>query len=444
MLPLAIILKGLGYDVRGSDRSRDQGRLPEKFAWIEQQGIRLYPQDGSGIGHDTGTLVISTAVEDSIPDVAAAKKLNITIRKRAEILADFFNRSKTRIAIAGTSGKTTTTGMVGFLLKEAGLDPIVMNGGIFRNYAHDNPYATALVGKGDVFVTEADESDGSIALYHPDIAVLHNITLDHKPLAELKVLFSDFIGKSKTAILNTDDADVLKLADGFPGKLISYSARGKADVQVSDIDETPAGISAKVFTEDRTAQLNLQLPGIHNLSNALAAISVGLAVGIDLETSTAILKKFEGIKRRMETVGVKNTITVIDDFGHNPDKVAATLSALKKFPGRVVVFFQPHGYGFLKLVKDDLAQTFGDHLSKDDRLYMVEPFYMGGTVDRSIGASHLVEAIRENGIHATLCADRNDVMGRILADQKPQDRIIIMGARDDTLSLFAHNILQSL
>jgi UDP-N-acetylmuramate--alanine ligase len=444
MLPLALILKGLGYEVYGSDRSRDQGRLPHKFAWIESQGISLYPQDGSGVTPEIGTLVVSTAVEDSIPDVAAAKANKVTIRKRAEMLAQYFNQSRTRIAIAGTSGKTTTTGMIGYLLKEAGLDPVVMNGGIFRNYAYDNPYATALVGKGDVFVTEADESDGSIALYHPDIAVLHNITLDHKPLEELQALFSDFIGKAQTAVINTADKRVLELARNYKGRLITYHIDSEADVRASDVKLSPEGLSAQITIGNDTAKLTLELPGLHNLSNALAALGVAHSLGIELHRSVEILARFEGIKRRMEKVGTKNGITVFDDFAHNPDKVAATLAALKSFPGRLLIFFQPHGYGFLKLVKDELAQTFASYMTESDQLYLIEPLYMGGTVDRSIGSSHLAEAIAEKGCQVTLCDTRDDVVRKLLETRESGDRVIVMGARDDTLSDVATKIFQSL
>lgn len=444
MLPLAIILKGLGHEVVGSDRSRDQGRTPEKFRWIEAQGIPLFPQDGSGVDDRIDMLVISTAVEDSIPDVAAAKAKNIPIRKRADILAEYFNQAKKRIAIAGTSGKTTTTGMIGYLLKEAGLDPTVMNGGIFRNYAADNPYATALVGAGDVFVTEADESDGSIALYHPDIAVVHNITLDHKPLPELKMLFGDFLAKAVIPIVNSSDGHVADVLSGRKDVWTYSVEKGDADMHVKDVAMRPFGIDATIVTKKESAPLSLQLPGLHNLSNALAALSVGRALGISLAQGATILSGFTGIKRRMELIGEANNIAVIDDFAHNPDKIAASLTALKKFPGRLQVFFQPHGYGFLKLVKQELVDTFAMHLSPHDMLYFVEPLYMGGTVDRSVGAEQVVALLKERGVQAVLCENRAAVQTAMTTKAQSGDRIVIMGARDDTLSDFALDVMKSI
>lgn len=423
MMPLAMIAQGMGFEVAGSDRSFDQGRTPEKFDYLQSMGMTLFPQDGSGVTPNVTRVIVSTAVEDTIPDIKAAKERGIEIVHRSALLAEFFNQARERIAIAGTSGKTTTTGMVGFLLKELGRDPSVMNGGIFRNYAGDHSYCSALVGAGDVFVTEADESDGSIARYHPTIAVLNNIALDHKPLEELVPLFRDYLDKADKIVLNFDSEAVRELARHYPReKIISYAIQYEADIR-------PDG-------------LNLQVPGVYNISNALAALGVVKALGIDLVQARSTLFAFEGIKRRMETIGKKRDITVIDDFAHNPDKIAASLSALKETPGRLIVFFQPHGYGFLKLLKDELAECFSKGMGVEDVLLMVEPYYAGGTVDRSIGSADVTAQIK--GPQADVYADRAAVKEHILALVEPGDRIIIMGARDDTLSDFAQDILASL
>ncbi|HEU4838270.1 MAG TPA: Mur ligase family protein [Micavibrio sp.] len=444
MLPLAIILQGLGYTVSGSDRSRDQGRTPEKFAWIEEQGITLHPQDGSGIAKDISCVVISKAVEDTVPDIAAAKALGVPVRMRANVLIGLFNKAGTRIAVSGTSGKTTTTGMIGFLLKEAGMDPSVMNGGIFRNYIKDNPYSTAFVGGGDAFVTEVDESDGIdvVTAYEPDIAVIHNITLDHQPMDELRRMFSGFLAKTKTAVVNADDAGVMELAGDFGRRTITYGAKG--DIAASDYVSHPDGIEAMISAGAEKVRLKLRLPGRHNISNALAAMAVARAVGIPLAKAADILSRFEGIRRRMEVLGTKNGITVMDDFAHNPDKIAATLSTLREFPGRLHVFFQPHGYGFLKVVGAELGQAFADYLGPEDTLYMVEPFYAGGTVDRSIGAAQIVADIVKRGRQARLMDGRETAKTTILAACQPGDRIVVMGARDDSLSAFACDIFATI
>src|SRR3954468_16074263 len=190
MLPLACILRDHGAEVAGSDRSLDQGRGGEKFAFLERQGIRLFPQDGSGLTSPDQILVASAAVEDSVPDIAAARRLGAERLTRAELLAHLFNDAALSIGVAGTSGKSTVTGRIAWILHGAGREPIVMNGAVMKNFATpDTPFASALAGRGDLFVSEVDESDGSIALFRPTIAVLNNVSLDHKSLDELRALF---------------------------------------------------------------------------------------------------------------------------------------------------------------------------------------------------------------------------------------------------------------
>ncbi len=208
MLPLAMIVAARGDAVSGSDRSRDQGRTPEKFAWLENQGIAFYPQDGSG-PRAGQILVASAAIEDSVPDIAAANALGLARMTRADLNAALFNAADSAIGVGGTSGKSTVTGMIGWILESADKKPTVMNGAVMRNFAGaDKPFASALVGDAAIYVSEVDESDGSIALYHPDVAVVTNISLDHKSLAELHQLFGDFAAKARVAVVNADDAEV--------------------------------------------------------------------------------------------------------------------------------------------------------------------------------------------------------------------------------------------
>src|SRR5512147_1313760 len=193
MLPLALILKAQGYAVEGSDRSLDQGRLARKFEFLKARGIALHAQDGSGVTRAEQILVTSAAVEDTVPDVVAARRLGVPMLRRAELLAQLFNAAPLSIAVGGTSGKSTTTGMIGWILQQAGRAPTIMNGAIMKNFmTPEIPFASAAVGSGDIFVSEVDESDGSIALFHPKIAVLNNISLDHKSMDELRALFRAF------------------------------------------------------------------------------------------------------------------------------------------------------------------------------------------------------------------------------------------------------------
>ena len=450
MLPLALILHGQGAEIAGSDRSRDQGRSPEKFAWLESLGFRLFAQDGSGISSSAQTLVASAAVEDTVPEMIRAKELGCPRMSRAELLATLFNAAPVGIAIGGTSGKSTVTGMLGWIMTVAGRDPTIMNGAVMKNFvAADAPFASARVGAGEIFVSEVDESDGSIALYRPKVAVLGNVSLDHKSLEELRALFGDFLGAAEVAAINVDDAETAALAP-CARALVTFgteSTEAMIGVVPGSISEASASLSAAIMDrrDGNVCELSLKVPGRHNLANALAAIAGANAAGVPVAEAVAALASFTGLARRFDIVGTSPSgITVIDDFGHNPDKVSATLDTLKAHPGRVIAFFQPHGYGPLRQMGAELADVFAAKLAPDDLTILCDPVYFGGTVDRSLGAERIVDLIKAAGGTAEYVAAREDCGLRITEIARPEDRIVIMGARDDTLSLFARELLANL
>ncbi|GMN03563.1 UDP-N-acetylmuramate--L-alanine ligase [Erythrobacter sp. MTPC3] len=450
MLPLAQIAHGKGHEVAGSDRSRDQGRTPEKFAWLEKNGFDLYPQDGSGINSADQILIASAAVEDTIPEVAKAKELGCQRMSRAELLSALFNEAGYSLAVGGTSGKSTVTGMIAWILSCGNYDPTVMNGAVMKNYADaDNPFASARVGETSLFVSEVDESDGSIALYRPTIGVLLNVSLDHKSMEELRVLFGNYLASSGCGVVNFDNDQARSLADRAQ-QLISFGINSSdADISIESgtIEHDAFSISAAVIDRKarEVAPLVLPMPGMHNLSNALAAIAAANAAGIGVAKAAYALKSFKGLARRYDVVGTTGSgVTVIDDFGHNPEKCAATLRTLKSSLGRVIAFFQPHGYGPLRQMGDELAETFARELDPDDITIMCDPVYYGGTVDRSDGSERIVGLIRDHGGTAEHIAKRQDCGKRIAQIAKDGDRIVIMGARDDTLSEFARSIYDSL
>ena len=439
MMPLALIVAGQGHRVAGSDRALDQGRTAPKFDWLRRKGIGLFAQDGSGITHPEQIVVASAAVEDTVPDIIAANAVGAQRMRRADLLADLFNGAKQGIAVGGTSGKSTVTGMIGWIFHALDLDPTVMNGAVMKNFATpDAPFASALVGAGDAFISEVDESDGSIALYTPDIAVLNNIALDHKSMEELRTLFGNFTRQARIAVLNLDNPEVAR----FPrDNARTYSITGQmADLMAADIVERPNGVD---FTVNGTP-VSLQVPGRHNVSNALAALAAADAAGLDLAQAARALGGFMGLRRRMEIAGTAGGVTVIDDFGHNPDKISATLSALHAFPGRLLLFFQPHGYGPLKQMGHELVRTFAQHMRAEDQLILCDPVYFGGTVDRSVGSAELVADIVAMGRQAAHIPERAECGDRLAALAQAGDRIVIMGARDDTLSAFAADILAKL
>ncbi|OJU13882.1 MAG: UDP-N-acetylmuramate--alanine ligase [Caulobacterales bacterium 68-7] len=447
MAPLALIVEARGARVDGSDRALDQGRTPAKFEFLRRQGVTLHPQDGSGMTSADQTLVVSAAIEETIPDVQAARRLGAPIVTRAQLLAKLFNAAQTGIGVAGTSGKSTTTGMIAWILHQAGRAPTVMNGAVMKNFATpEAPFASALVGGDALFVSEVDESDGSIALYQPAVAVVTNISLDHKSMEELRSLFGAFTAKPQTAVLNLDNGETAALAAALPrDQARTFSLTDSAaDFVAAAISVRPDGVDFDVMHARQTAPVRLAVPGRHNVANALAAIAATVACGVPLAEAALHIGGYAGIKRRMEVAGTAAGVTVIDDFGHNPDKIAATLDTLHDFPGRLLLMFQPHGYGPLRLMGEALIQTFVDKMAAEDVLLMPEPVYFGGTVDRSVGSEAITKGVACEGRHAEALPDRAACGERLLGLAKPGDRIVVMGARDDTLSDFAAELVARL
>jgi UDP-N-acetylmuramate--alanine ligase len=444
MLPLALILRAQGAEVAGSDRALDQGRTAPKFDFLRARGIALYPQDGSGVRSKDQVLVASAAVEETVPDVQAAIRHGARRMVRAELLADLFNAAETPIGVAGTSGKSTTTGMIGWILNAAGRRPTVMNGAVMKNFATpDALFASALVGDGPAFVSELDESDGTIALYTPRIAVLNNVSLDHKSMDELRALFGAFIAKAETAILNFDNEETRRLAVRAKSALTYSIETDDADFGAEDIGPEPFGVSFTAIDRRSRmrARIALKTPGRHNVSNALAALAAAVTAGVSFAEAARALCSFEGVRRRLEFVGAAGGVTVIDDFAHNPDKIAATLLTLHDFPGRVLVMFQPHGFSPLKKMKAEFIACFAERLAPEDVLLMPEPVYYGGTTDKSVSSADIIVGVVAGGRRAEALPTREACGERLLALARPGDRIVVMGARDDTLSEFAAGLL---
>ena len=445
MAPLALIVKAQGARVDGSDRALDQGRSGGKFEFLKSRGIGLFPQDGSGVTRPDQVVVCSAAVEETVPDVVAARRVGAQVVLRAELLAELFNAAPRGVGVAGTSGKSTTTAMIAWILHRAGLDPTVMNGAEMKNFVTPQaPYASALVGAGDLFVSEVDESDGSIARYTPSVAVVNNVSFDHKTMDELRALFAAFVGKARVAVLNLDNEETAALAARAGAAARTYSLSDPAADLLGRITaQAPDSITFEVKAR-RTAEtvsVRLPTPGRHNVANALAALSAAIACGATLAEAAVALAEFAGVGRRMDVVGSKGGLTVIDDFAHNPDKIAATLQTLHAFPGRLLVMFQPHGYGPLRLMKDAFIEVFAQDLAADDVLLMPEPVYYGGTVDRSVSTADVIAGVAARGGRAFALPDRAACGDLLVEMARPGDRIVVMGARDDTLSQFAAEVL---
>ncbi len=408
MLPLASIVRARGGKVAGSDRSLDAGRTGDKYDYLRSLGIALHPQDGSGLTEGM-VLVTSGAVEATVPDVVRARELQLKHVTRAQFLAGLFNAAQRSVAVGGTSGKSTVTAMIGWILHACHRQPTVMNGAVMKNFVTPSaPFASALVGDPELFVSEVDESDGSIALYRPDVAVITNITLDHKEMGELRALFARFLACAGKVVMNIDDPETRIMAEAIESDhLITFGfEHPDANFLGRDYKDGDVGAAFTLAHDGQSVPVALQVPGRHNASNALAALAATHALGVPVAEAAASLGRFEGTRRRLETVGTAAGVTVIDDFAHNPDKIDATLATLRAREGRLLMMFQPHGYGPLRKMGDELAASFARGMGRDDILWLPDPVYMGGTVERTRGSEWLAEAVNQTGHEARHVPER--------------------------------------
>jgi UDP-N-acetylmuramate--alanine ligase len=424
-----------GGRVSGSDRAFDRGERAGLRAQLERLGIAVLPQDGSGLGPDCVALVVSTAVEDHVPDVAAARANSIPVIHRSELLAHFVARHRS-IAVTGTSGKSTVTAMVFAILKGAGRDPSVITGGDLPELQAQGLPGNAWAGDTDLLVVEADESDGSLTRYAPAIGVILNLQRDHKEMAEVAAMFATLRARVREALV-VGDADNL---DPFAGGALRFGLSARADVRGEDVELGPASSRFRV----ETTVFELSVPGAHNVANALTAIAVCRTLGVALDEMAAPLASFRGIGRRFQTVGQTRGVEVIDDFAHNAEKIAAAIRTAKLRAHRVLAIYQPHGYGPTRFLRRDFVTTFTRELGAEDRLWMLEVFYAGGTATRDFSAADIVAEISALGTKAEFAASRERLVARVAEVGRPGDLVLVMGARDPSLSELARAILAAL
>lgn len=435
-----------GKKVSGSDRAFDKESAKAIRNEFLSLGMGLFPQDGSGISPGITCVVHSTAVENSNPEIKKARLLNIPLLHRSEMLALLAGEKKS-IAVAGTSGKSTVTAMVYEILKAGGLAPSLITGASLLSLTQKGLAGNASAGTGNWLVFEADESDGSITRYAPHTGLILNIEKDHKEIEELVPLFETFALQIRCRlIINKADDRCRRLGAQFAGKgEYSFSAGGVA---------TPAGKLqlTQVNLQDWETRFQLggcafvlKVPGRYNLDNALAAVCTGLSLGISLENCAAGLTAYAGIERRHILVAQKKGITVIDDFAHNPAKVAACLETVKHMKtaaeGRIVAIFHPHGFGPMKLLQRDFVQAFHRALRQEDILLMPEIYYAGGTADKSISSRDIIQDLRKTGKKGKYFGDKRTLLDYLHKHLRSGDIVVNMGARDPQLGAFAENIL---
>jgi UDP-N-acetylmuramate--alanine ligase len=437
MSAIAQYLRGIGKNVAGSDRlfgQDDKMLIQEQF---EKQGIHCFFQDGTGIDGTTEAVIVSTAIEETNIEYRKAKDMGIPVLKRSELLAAI-SLSKRTIAVGGTSGKSTTTAMIFHILQENGYSPSLMTGAGLTALQKQGLPGNAWVGESDWLVIESDESDGSIVNYHPEIGVVLNVDRDHKELDELMQLFSTFREHTRGAFIVNRDHALISTLSQVPeydfGTTSEAGYMGKGFEQAGF--HVQFAINGVPFT--------IPVIGKHNMENALAATAVSGAVGIGVEGSARALESYAGIYRRTQLVGTKNGAYVIDDFAHNPAEIEAAIKACQQIGQRVIAWFQPHGYGPLSFMHEELVRIVSEVIRNEDFFIMSDVYYAGGTVNKAIGSEEVISAIYKKNRNAMLVSDRPKLPGVIKELARPGDVILLMGARDPSLSDFALEVLNEL
>ena len=424
-----------GGQVSGSDRSFDQGLAGPARALLERLGVAVLPQDGSGVDGDCAAVVFSTAVEEQVPDFARARALGIPLVHRSELLARFVAGHRT-LAVTGTSGKSTTVAMAFEILCGAGRDPSVITGGELVALQAQGLWGNAWAGRSDLLVVEADESDGSVVRYHPAVGVILNLQKDHKEEAEVAAMFATFRAQARECMVVGEAANLAPFAGGA---VVSGFGPG-AQVRGEAVRERADGCSFRVAG----VPFRLNVPGRHNVENALAAIAACRAVGVPLEAMAAPLKAFQGVARRFQLLGADRGVEVVDDFAHNPAKVAASIRTAHLRAGRVLAVFQPHGFGPLRFLRAEFVATFAAELNPQDRMWLLDVFYQGGTATRDITSGQVAEEIARHGVQAALAPSRDWLTAELAAQAREGDLVLVMGARDPTLAGFARGLLDAL
>jgi len=439
MSAIAQYLSGIGKKVSGSDRYFVPGEPNETRIKLEAEGIHCFAQDGSGITPETDLVVVSTAIENTVFEVQKANELKIPILRRSAVLA-LIAESKKTIAVGGTSGKSTTSAMIFDILEQAGLEPSIISGAGLTSIIREGKIGNAKVGKGDWLVIEADESDGSIVQYHPEIGLLLNIDKDHQEIDELMQLFGTFRDNTKdifitnrsnklAAKISVDTANDFAVDNGIEAGIKATNFNQKGFEITFEIADTP---------------FKMNTLGRHNMENALAAVAVVSRLGVSRETAAAALSNYEGIYRRHQLIGERNGVILIDDYAHNPAKCAASILACQPVAPKVIAWFQPHGYGPTRFLRADFVTEIAAALRPQDEIWMSEIFYAGGTAVKDISANDLIEDIRRLGKNAYFVENRNQFVAAVKPHFTGNDVLLLMGARDPGLEKFASEVFAML
>ncbi len=439
MSAIAQYLAGTGKNVSGSDRYFKEGEYNDTRNKLEAEGIKCFEQNGKGIDENTQLVVVSTAIEDSVPEVQKARSMSIPVMKRSELLA-MISLSKKTIAVGGTSGKSTTSAMLFDILEAAGFKPSIISGAGLVSIIRENKIGNAKVGDGEWLIIEADESDGSIVQYTPEVGLLLNIDKDHQEISELVSLFTAF--RSNTMglfIVNRGNALAAGLSTGIEHDFSADPAI-KAGFRASGFLQDGLKISFAINGHPYA----MNTVGKHNMENALAAVAVASQLGINANTCADALSRYEGIYRRHQLLGIKNGVYVIDDYAHNPVKCAASIEVCQHIAPKVVAWFQPHGYGPTRFLKNEFIHDIASILRPADEIWMSEIYYAGGTAEKNISSNDLITGIKALGKNAYFVEDRNKFLEAARPHLTGNCVLLLMGARDPGLEVFCRNTWEQL
>lgn len=439
MSAIAQYLQGIGKNVSGSDRYFLPNSPNETKDKLEAEGIKCFFQDGSGITEKTDLIVVSTAIEKTVFEVQKANELNIPILRRSQVLA-LIAESKKTIAVGGTSGKSTTSAMIFDILESAGLEPSIISGAGLTSIIRKGKIGNAKVGKGEWLVIEADESDGSIVQYHPEIGLLLNIEKDHQEIDELMKIFGTFRDNTKSVfITNRSNRLAAKLSVHAKN---DFATDINIEAGFTGINFCQNGFQIQ-FTVNETV-ITMNTVGNHNMQNALAAIAVVNHLGVSVETCAHALANYEGIYRRHQIIGEKNGVLLIDDYAHNPAKCAASISACQPIAPKVIAWFQPHGYGPTRFLRKDFVDEICAVLRPEDEIWMSEIFYAGGSAVKDISANDLINDMKLLGKNAFFVENKSNLVKEIQPHITKNTVLLLMGARDPGLELFANEVFDQL
>jgi len=440
MNPLARLMRERGHEVQGSDRSFDAGKNRELASRLHAMGIELHPHDGRAVTGAIDRFVYSTAVEPDTPEMRAATRLGLELVPRPALLAEVVNAGEPGGAIAGTSGKSTITGMVAWLLRQSGIESTVLGGAALVGEGTNGCF-TAGPANGPV-VVEACESDGTLVGYAPTIGLIHNISRDHDEITSLRVQFASFGANCQRLLVNAGCAEASALGRRF--KAFSYGLAPDADAVIEVKNLGPDRAQGVLRLAGAEIELDVPQPGRHNLENAAAAAVVGIELGLEPHAIGAILACFPGVARRFEVVGTTPSgIRVVDDYAHNAEKLRAALTTAQAGSGRVVALFQPHGFGPARFLRPELKTMLPAILRPEDRFCYSEIFYAGGTVTRDFSSQRLVEDLPA-AMRCGFAAGHDAARLWVQAVARPGDTVLVMGARDPDLPVLARSILESL